>query len=295
MNPTSQTNSQHFDYDTAFSRNIGWVTSEEQKTLSRVKIALPGLGGVGGHHFHNFLRLGVQHFHIADFDTFSLSNFNRQLGARCDTIGQSKVEAMTELAKSINPNSTIKTFPEGVTPENSQAFLEGVDLIVDTLDLFAMDIRIHLYDLAHQLGIPMITAGPFGMGTSVMAFSPSGPIFSDFFDLKGEGLTVNQQILRFISTLTPVDILLKSYLVADEGINSNEKRLPSLNVGCDAAAAALGSLALKILLKRPNILWAPKGFYVDFYLHRSKIIHAPFGAKGWRQRLKLRALEKRFA
>ena len=76
-----------FSYGQAFSRNIGWVTREEQQTLRRKTVAIAGMGGVGGSHLLTLTRLGVGRFHIADLDTFELANFNRQAGAMLSTTG----------------------------------------------------------------------------------------------------------------------------------------------------------------------------------------------------------------
>ena len=71
----------HFDYQKAFSRNIGWVTQDEQSILSSKQIAIAGLGGVGGSHLLTLTRLGVGNFHVADLDIFELANLNRQAPA----------------------------------------------------------------------------------------------------------------------------------------------------------------------------------------------------------------------
>ena len=67
-----------FYYRSAFSRNIGWVTETEQEVLRTKRIAIAGLGGVGGSHLLAFTRLGVGKFNISDLDVFELANFNRQ-------------------------------------------------------------------------------------------------------------------------------------------------------------------------------------------------------------------------
>ena len=93
-----------FSYDAAFSRNRGWVTYQEQLALKNKRVAIAGLGGVGGSHLLTLTRLGVGAFHLADFDVFELANFNRQAGAMLSTIGQRKSEVLMDMAfTSIQP------------------------------------------------------------------------------------------------------------------------------------------------------------------------------------------------
>ncbi len=80
-----------FGYADAFSRNIGWLTRSEQASLVNKSVAIAGMGGVGGNHLLTLARLGVGRFHIADFDTFEIHNFNRQVGATVSHLGRSKV------------------------------------------------------------------------------------------------------------------------------------------------------------------------------------------------------------
>ena len=69
-----------FSYHAAFARNLGWVTRAEQDSLRGKRVAIAGMGGVGGVHLLTLARLGIGAFHIADFDTFDIANFNRQAG-----------------------------------------------------------------------------------------------------------------------------------------------------------------------------------------------------------------------
>src|SRR5690349_10387151 len=125
-----------FDYPSAFSRNLGWVTEAEQEKLRRKRIAIAGLGGVGGVYLLTLTRLGIGSFHIADHDRFDLVNFNRQAGATVDTLGRPKVDVMADLARAVNPDLNLVKFPDGVSATNLDAFLDGVDVYVDGLDFF---------------------------------------------------------------------------------------------------------------------------------------------------------------
>ncbi|MEW8207449.1 MAG: ThiF family adenylyltransferase, partial [Candidatus Thiodiazotropha taylori] len=104
----------NFDYQLAFSRNIGWLTEAEQQQLSNARVAIAGLGGVGGSHLLTLTRLGVGRFNLADFDSFAVENFNRQTGANLNTVGKPKLDTMIDAALAINPLLDIKPFPEGV-------------------------------------------------------------------------------------------------------------------------------------------------------------------------------------
>src|SRR5471032_1879453 len=112
-----------FSYQQAYARNIGWVTQAEQSVLRGKRIAIAGMGGVGGVHLLTLARLGVGAFHIADF--------NHQVGATMSTLGLPKVEVLAEMARDINPELQIVRFPGGVNSGNLAQFFEGVDLYVD--------------------------------------------------------------------------------------------------------------------------------------------------------------------
>ena len=120
-----------FDYGRAFSRNIGWVTQAEQVKLKKSRIAIAGLGGVGGAHLLTLTRLGISNFNIADFDDFDVHNLNRQAGAFMPFMGQPKIDTVARLARDINPEIDLRLFPQGIKPENVDEFLRDVDVYVD--------------------------------------------------------------------------------------------------------------------------------------------------------------------
>src|SRR5688572_10885411 len=126
-----------FDYATAFSRNIGWLTHDEQQRLRHKRVAIAGMGGVGGVHLTTLARLGIGRFRVADLDHFELANFNRQVGATMSTLGHPKVEVLAAMARDINPECEIDVFPDGVHGGNIEKFFAGADLYVDGLDAFA--------------------------------------------------------------------------------------------------------------------------------------------------------------
>ena len=173
-----------FSYQEAFARHLGLVNPEEQDRLRSSRVAIAGMGGVGGIHLITLARLGIGSFHIADPDDFELANFNRQYGATVRSLGRGKAEVMAEEARAINPELQIcASSPRPITPANVGEFLDGVDVLVDGIDFFAIDARRLVFREARRRGIWAITAGPIGFSAAWLVFSPTGMSFDDYFDL----------------------------------------------------------------------------------------------------------------
>lgn len=254
-----------FDYRTAFSRNIGWVTEQEQSDLKYKRVAIAGMGGVGGSHLLTLTRLGVGNFHIADFDVFELANFNRQVGATVSHLGCSKVDVLAEMALDINPELDLKRFPEGVTKNNLSKFLTGVDVYVDGLDFFAFEARRAVFAACYESGIPAVTAAPLGMGTAVLVFLPGKMSFEEYFGF--DGLSEEEMALRFLSGLAPAG-LHRGYLVDPKYINLKERRGPSTAIGCELCAGFAAAQVIKLLLNRGTVLSVPDVLHIDAFENR---------------------------
>lgn len=281
-----------FSYDAAFSRNLGWVTTQEQAVLRSKRIAIAGLGGVGGSHLLTLTRLGIGAFHIADFDTFDLTNFNRQAGATLPGLRRPKVEVLAAMAKDINPDLDIQTFPQGVTSDNLSDFFTGADLYVDGLDFFAFSARQKVFPACAALGIPAITAAPLGMGAALVNFLPGGMTFEEYFRLEGQ--PEEEQALRFLLGLSPA-LLQRPYLVDQSRVNLSERRGPSTVMACELCAGVAATEALKILLNRGKVRSAPWGLQFDAY--RNKLVRTwrPGGNHNPLQRLGLLILRRQLS
>ncbi len=253
-----------FDYHQGFSRNIGWVTEEEQEHLRSKKVAIAGCGGVGGIHALTTARLGIGGYHLADFDHFGIKNFNRQVGATVSTVGRPKIDVTEELISDINPEADIRSFPDGVRDSNMDTFLSGVDLYIDSLDFFAMKARRAVFAACFEKDIPAITAAPLGMGTAFLCFMPGQMSFEDYFGM--EGVSENEQYLRFYLGLAPAG-LQNGYLVDPTRLNLQQKQGPSTIVGCTMSAGVAAAYAVKILLNRGDLVCAPEGLHWDPYLN----------------------------
>ena len=263
-----------FRYDEAFARNIGWVTEAEQAALRGKRIAIAGVGGVGGVHLLSLARLGIGAFHVAEMDTFDLVNFNRQAGAMMSTLGRPKVDVMVEKARQINPELDIKVFGEGVNAGNLDAFLDGVDLYVDGLDFFAFQARRDTFNACHAKGVPAVTAAPLGMGTAVLSFLPGKMSFEEYFRL--DGCDEDEMAVRFLLGLSPA-MLQRGYLADPSRVDFAARRGPSTIAACQLCAGVTATEALKILLGRGEVLCAPWGFQFDAYRNRYIKTWRPWG------------------
>lgn len=269
----------------ALARNLGLLSRADQHRLARTRVAIAGMGGVGGIHLMTLARVGVGAFSIADFDRFEPANFNRQVGARVDTLGQPKTQVMHHEALNINPYINIRVFDEGVHAGNVDQFLEGADVFLDGLDFFAPATRRLLFQKARERKIPAVTAGPIGFGTSALVFHPDGMSFDDYFDLRDDQDEI-QQLLRFYVGLVPHGWFRK-YTYPQFGVRLNSKTAPSITIGCLLASAMAGTEVVRLLLNRGEVRKAPRYFQFDGYLQKMKIGTLRWGNRGPVQRMKL--------
>ncbi len=279
-----------FNYETAFSRNLGWVTEGEQQALRTKRIAIGGLGGSGGIHLITLARLGIGAFTLADFDTFDLVNFNRQSGAMMSTVGKPKIEVMKNTALDINPELDLKLFPQGIRPDNVKEFFTGVDLYVDALDYFAFETRSLVYKTLAEMKIPAIIVAPLGIGAALINFLPGQMTFEEYF--QWEGVPDFEKGLRFMVGLSPA-MLQRTYLADASRVKLGQRAGPSIGGSCQLCAGVAASEAIKILLNRGNVTCAPHAVQYDSY--RNLLTHTwrPWGNSNPLQRLMLWVIRRR--
>ena len=128
--------------------------------LAAAKVAVFGVGGVGGYICEALARAGVGEIHLFDNDTVSLSNINRQIIALHSTVGLPKVEVMKERILDINPDCKVVTHQVFYLPENADDFpLCDFDYVADAID--TVSAKIELAVRCKAAGVPLISA----MGT----------------------------------------------------------------------------------------------------------------------------------
>ena len=137
--------------------------------LNNTRVAVFGVGGVGGYVCEALCRAGVGHIDIFDRDTVSLSNINRQIIALHSTVGRPKVEVMKERMLDINPDCEVGAYNVFYLPENADEFdLSGYDYIADAVDTVAA--KLEIATCAYKLGIPVISAMGAGNKTDPTRF-----------------------------------------------------------------------------------------------------------------------------
>ncbi|WP_321495877.1 ThiF family adenylyltransferase [uncultured Desulfobacter sp.] len=251
----------------AFSRNIGLLTECEQEKLGKTRVAIPGMGGVGGAHLITLVRSGIGKFNIADFDVFDPVNINRQYGATVDSFNKPKLEEMKERALSINPYLELNCFENGINEENIDHFLDEVDVVIDGLDFFAFEIRRKMFLRAAQKGIYVVTAAPLGFSSAVLVFSPNGMGFDEYFNVNDD-MSSEDKYLSFAMGLAPKPTHFSYMNLAK--VDLNAKAGPSLSIACQLCSGMAAAEALKIVLNRGCVNPVPCYIQYDSYLNRFK-------------------------
>lgn len=140
-----------------FSRTQLLLGEEAMEKLKNSRVAVFGVGGVGGYVCEALVRSGVGSFDLIDNDTVCLSNLNRQIIATRKTVGQYKVDVMKERMLDINPEVEIRTHKCFFLPENADDFsFADYDYVVDAVD--TVTAKITLVMKAKEAGTPIISS-----------------------------------------------------------------------------------------------------------------------------------------
>lgn len=143
-----------------FSRTRMLLGSENMQRLRQAKIAVFGIGGVGGYMVEALARTGIGSFVLVDHDTVSITNLNRQIIATHKTVGRGKAEVMKERILEIQPEAEVEIRPCLYLPENADTFdFSEYSYVVDAVDTVTAKIEIILR--AQAAGVPVISS----MGT----------------------------------------------------------------------------------------------------------------------------------
>lgn len=155
-----------------FERTALLLGKASVERLARKRVAVFGVGGVGGFVCEGLVRAGIGAIDIVDKDTVALSNINRQLIALHSTVGKNKVDVLEERLKDINKNLIIKKYKCFFLPETSETFdFREYDYVVDAIDTVTGKIELILK--AKEAGVPIISAMGAGNKLDPTAFQVS--------------------------------------------------------------------------------------------------------------------------
>ena len=157
-------------------RTILLLGQENIKKLSLFKVAVFGLGGVGGYVVESLARVGIGNLDIIDNDAVTVTNLNRQIFALKDTLGKMKTDVARERILNINPKCNVNVFNVFYLPENQHLFdFSQYDYIVDAVD--TVSAKINLAENADRSGVKLISA--MGAGNKL---NPLMLAVSDIYD-----------------------------------------------------------------------------------------------------------------
>lgn len=152
-----------------FSRTRLLIGDEPVERLAKAKVAVFGVGGVGGFCVEALARAGVGTLHLYDDDTVSESNLNRQIAALHSTLGQPKAEVMAQRVRDINPLCDVRAIQMFYLPENGKAVdLSQYDYVVDAIDTVAA--KLDLAQRCTELQVKLISAMGSGNKLDPTAF-----------------------------------------------------------------------------------------------------------------------------
>ncbi len=149
-----------------FSRTELLYGAEAMEKLAASRVAVFGIGGVGGYVVEALARSGVGALDLIDNDKVSLTNINRQIIATTKTIGEYKVEVAEKRISEINPECIVKTYKTFFLPETQEEFdFREYDYVVDAIDTVAG--KLAIVEKAKKEGVPVISS--MGAGNKVNA------------------------------------------------------------------------------------------------------------------------------
>lgn len=193
-----------------FLHNRAILTSEDQRRIADIKIAVVGAGGLGGFVLNGLTRLGAKYITIIENDVFQPSNTNRQCFCNKDTISKSKAQTLkTELNKIFPCEITI--IETRLDDKNAEDFLKNADIVFDCVD--NVNTKIAIEEACLSKKIPLIHGGvdkTFGQA----AIIESAPILKNFYKngLLGENAVIMPQIISALQLNLFVKYIKNQYI-----------------------------------------------------------------------------------
>ncbi len=158
------------------TRNRGFVSPQTQAALARATILVAGCGSTGGAAVEPLVRLGAQHFLLAEPGTYELNNLNRQ-HASVSEIGRNKADVCAERVHAVNPWATTEVFDRGITEDNADDLVRRCTVVIDGVDVTERSgwlAKLRLHEAAAAIGRPVLTGYDMA-GTQYVRFYDYAP------------------------------------------------------------------------------------------------------------------------
>lgn len=217
---------------------------ENTEILKNKKVAVLGLGGVGGSCCESLARCGVGTIIVVDKDDFDITNLNRQLLCTTQNVGKAKCDEAEIRLKLINPNINIIKFKELYLPENSDfLFNEKPDFIVDAID--NVTAKLHLIKNAKEKNIPIVTC----LGTG-KRLCPEKLTIGKISDTSGTGCPLSRILRRELKKvgITDLDVVFSLEPPLEIENELDRRIIPSSSFVPPVAGYILSSFVIRSLL-----------------------------------------------
>ncbi len=175
-----------------YQRNQQMISTAQQLSLFRSKVAVIGAGGLGGYILEQLARLGVGHLVSIDDDVFEENNLNRQLLATPANLGQVKVEVAAKRISEINPAVTLTPVQARFDAVNGSDLLKGADCVIDAVD--NVTARLELGQVCCDLEIPLVHGAIAGWYGHVATILPGDDSLQTIYQHWQGGKGVEQQL-----------------------------------------------------------------------------------------------------
>ena len=253
-----------YKYKDIFTRNIGLFTESEQEKIRKSKIAIAGVGGIGGLAAERLIRLGVGNLKFTDPGDMEASNLNRQFGSSMLNLGQNKAKVAFEQIKDINPKAKISYTKTGIkNEEDAKLIVEDCDFLIDVMDFGLFRESILLQRAARYKGIHYLFSTAIGFGAIAVVFDPKGITLEEYdglpVDVDVDGPTkLNVSLDRIL----PVIPAYANDMNLIQEIIDGKKYVPTSSIGAGLAAILTASEAINVILGK-DIPKAPKYTFFD--------------------------------
>lgn len=244
-------------YHDLTQRNIGYIPKDLQRRVRETRILVAGCG-IGSTFAESAVRVGFEHLVLADGDTVGVHNLNRQNFTAAD-IGRSKVGALADRLRAINPNLKLREIPVNLDRHNTADAVAGADIVFDTIDFLDLPAIVGLHDECRRQDKHAVTALAIGWGAGCVYFPPRGAwSFRRLFGIGEDELISGSSyvaafaplVRRLAERLDPQVVFAVSdaLTVMEDGTPCPASQVAA---GAQAVAALATTLLVRILDGRP--------------------------------------------